>query len=460
MPINLSPTTPAAPAGTTNITPAADGLGNISAHVPTFVDQTTESPTSAATAGRTAEVAWDDNNIYVCVDGGTAGNAIWLEAALSPTSTVATPVISPSTGTFDSVQTCTITCSTSGVTIYYTVDGSTPTPSSTLYTGSFSVSVSETVKAIAVRTGWATSSVATSVITLQPATPTFSPVGGTYVGTQSVTITSTGATSIYYTTDGSTPTTGSTLYSGPVSVSSSLPLKAIGVTTGWTNSSVGSANYVIGGGVAFVASTAATDNGSFAGTITTSAIDTSGANFLVTCVQSSGGTRTMSDSYGNTWQALGYSGNAAQLFYSYNPTVGTGHTFTATTSGGDISIAVAAFSGMLTTSSVYESGSNVYGSPIGGSQGPVQAGSITPATSGDLIINGLGWTKTSGSQGTVSIDSGFTLLDLTGIGNWSNAVLAYLITSSTSSEDPNWTLNSPSFANAALAATGAAFAQL
>ncbi|HEY3706167.1 MAG TPA: FG-GAP-like repeat-containing protein [Terracidiphilus sp.] len=78
------------------------------------------------------------------------------------------------------------------------------------------------------------------------AAPTFTPAAGTYTGPQTVTITdaTTGA-AIYYTTDGSTPTTASTLYSAPISVSTSETLKAIALATGDTVSAVASANYVI-----------------------------------------------------------------------------------------------------------------------------------------------------------------------------------------------------------------------
>jgi len=83
------------------------------------------------------------------------------------------------------------------------------------------------------------------------ATPTFSPVAGTYGSAQTVTISSTtpGGT-IYYTTDGSTPTISSSSISngGTVTVSSSLTLKAIEVASGFANSAVGSAVYVIQGG--------------------------------------------------------------------------------------------------------------------------------------------------------------------------------------------------------------------
>src|SRR5579863_8170023 len=78
------------------------------------------------------------------------------------------------------------------------------------------------------------------------ATPTFSPGGGTYTGSQSVTISdSTPAATVYYTTNGTTPTTASTLYTGPITVNGSEKLKAIAVASGLTNSAVGSATYTI-----------------------------------------------------------------------------------------------------------------------------------------------------------------------------------------------------------------------
>lgn len=78
------------------------------------------------------------------------------------------------------------------------------------------------------------------------AAPTFSPVGGTYTEAQSVTITSTteGA-DIYYTLDGSTPTTSSTEYTGPITISETATLKAIATKTGMNNSAVNSADYTI-----------------------------------------------------------------------------------------------------------------------------------------------------------------------------------------------------------------------
>ena len=78
------------------------------------------------------------------------------------------------------------------------------------------------------------------------ATPTFSPVAGTYTSAQDVTISCTtdGAT-IHYTTDGTNPTTESTEYSGAISVSENMTIKAIAVKDGMNNSQIATAEYVI-----------------------------------------------------------------------------------------------------------------------------------------------------------------------------------------------------------------------
>ncbi len=77
-------------------------------------------------------------------------------------------------------------------------------------------------------------------------TPTFSPAPGTYTGTLKVTIsTATADASIRYTLDGSTPSATSTLYTGPISVTSSKTIKAIAIASGKTNSFVATATYHI-----------------------------------------------------------------------------------------------------------------------------------------------------------------------------------------------------------------------
>jgi hypothetical protein len=79
------------------------------------------------------------------------------------------------------------------------------------------------------------------------ATPTFSPAGGNYTTAQSVTLSvATSGASIRYTLDGSTPTAGSTLYSGPITVSGTTTINAVGIKSGLSNSPVASATYTIG----------------------------------------------------------------------------------------------------------------------------------------------------------------------------------------------------------------------
>jgi xyloglucan-specific exo-beta-1,4-glucanase len=82
--------------------------------------------------------------------------------------------------------------------------------------------------------------------TQQVTLPTFSPSSGTYTSAQMVSIadTTSGAT-IYYTTDGSTPTASSAKYSSPITVSSTETLKAIGAANGSTNSSVSTGIYLL-----------------------------------------------------------------------------------------------------------------------------------------------------------------------------------------------------------------------
>jgi hypothetical protein len=102
-----------------------------------------------------------------------------------------------------------------------------------------------TLQAIGVNGGGASPAVTATYSILQtPAVPTFSPAPGVFANAQSIAITSPGATSMYFTTDGSTPTSSSTLYSGPISVPASATLQAIGVND-FGSSDVGTGMFTI-----------------------------------------------------------------------------------------------------------------------------------------------------------------------------------------------------------------------
>lgn len=83
------------------------------------------------------------------------------------TPTVATPTFSPAAGTYTEAQNVTISCATTGATIYYTTDGSTPNTSSSVYSSAIPVSSTTTIKAIAVKEGMANSAVAEAIYTIE-----------------------------------------------------------------------------------------------------------------------------------------------------------------------------------------------------------------------------------------------------------------------------------------------------
>jgi len=139
----------------------------------------------------------------------------------------------------------------SGSTFYYTVDGSTPTNGSTLYSAPFNNTGQTPIKAIAYKTDYLPSAVASQAYTQRVVvTPTFSHPGGEIILGATVSIsTATPGCTIYYTTDGSVPDNTDTVYTGPVTISSAITLKAIAYKTGgfqpgsWAVSAVATASY-------------------------------------------------------------------------------------------------------------------------------------------------------------------------------------------------------------------------
>ncbi len=134
--------------------------------------------------------------------------------------------------------------------IRYTTDGSDPTATSgTVYSGAIDLSSSTTspvtVKAVTVRNGNA-SAVTTQQVTLPLPEPVITVDGSSGAATISSSVT--GAT-IYYTTDGSTPTTSSSQCSGSLTgLTMMTTIKAIAVKDGWNNSPVASETVTIPSG--------------------------------------------------------------------------------------------------------------------------------------------------------------------------------------------------------------------
>lgn len=161
---------------------------------------------------------------------------------------VLNPTVSPVAGAVAAGTKVTISTATEGATIYYTTDGTAPTTESSVYSAPITINAATTIKAIAIKNGFPSSDVieAAYTIAVPVATPTFSLAEGTYTSVQTVTITTdTEDASIYYTTNGSEPTTSSQLFTEPISVGETMTIKAIAVKGGMANSAVASATYTI-----------------------------------------------------------------------------------------------------------------------------------------------------------------------------------------------------------------------
>ncbi len=182
-------------------------------------------------------------------NGGMNLSRISVQSTATPT--VATPMISPNGGTFSGSVDVTLSTTTSGAAIHYTTDGSTPTAGSPLYTGAFTLNANATVKAIGILSGYNDSAVASAAFTVSGgtptvATPTITPNGGTFTGSVDVTLsTTTSSAAIHYTTDGSTPTAGSPLYTGAFTLNANATVKAIGILSGYNDSAVASAAFTV-----------------------------------------------------------------------------------------------------------------------------------------------------------------------------------------------------------------------
>lgn len=116
----------------------------------------------------------------------------------------------------------------SGGVIYYTTDGSTPTNASSVYSQPFPAVLGQTIKAICIYRNIVSDVASWTVAATQLPAPTISGKASGVVITNND---ATGDSTVYYTTDGSTPTSSSTLYTAPFSVAVETTVKAICIAT-------------------------------------------------------------------------------------------------------------------------------------------------------------------------------------------------------------------------------------
>ncbi|MGD0680894.1 MAG: chitobiase/beta-hexosaminidase C-terminal domain-containing protein, partial [Terracidiphilus sp.] len=232
----ISPVSGAVPSGQLVTITAASG-----ASINYCITATTCTPTTPYTGAITVTSA--ETIEAIAVETGYVSSTV-ASASYTLETQLAAPTISPVSGAVPSGQLVTITAA-SGASINYCITATTCTPT-TPYTGAITVTSAETIQAIAVETGYVSSTVASASYTLetQLAAPTFLPVSGAVPSGQLVTITAASGASINYciTATTCTPTTP---YTGAITVTSAETIEAIAVETGYVSSTVASASYTL-----------------------------------------------------------------------------------------------------------------------------------------------------------------------------------------------------------------------
>ncbi len=190
-----------------------------------------------------------NGKVYV----GTGGE-VDIYGLLNSVTRTPAPTFSPGSESFAGSLNVSITDANPNASIYYTTNGSpaTTAPPSILYTPGTPIPVSTdtTINAIASVSGELLSSQATAVFnsTTETQSVVFSQPTGTYTAVQLISLSDpTPNATIYYTADGSTPSTKSTAYlaGSPILVNATETITAIAIASGFTISPVAAATYTI-----------------------------------------------------------------------------------------------------------------------------------------------------------------------------------------------------------------------
>jgi hypothetical protein len=153
------------------------------------------------------------------------------------TNKVAPPFFSPLAGAVTNGTLVNISTITPGATIYFTTNGTTPTTGSLVYSTPIAITQGVTLNALGVENGYSNSVILTASYSIAAAAmPVFSPASGLVTNGASITITcATPGSTIFYTLDGSTPTTNSAVYSGPLTANPPFTLTALAVQSAYAN---------------------------------------------------------------------------------------------------------------------------------------------------------------------------------------------------------------------------------
>jgi len=179
------------------------------------------------------------------------------------------------------------------------------------------------------------------------------------------------------------------------------------------------------------------DGGDGSTPLTSGSINTTGASLLIAYSGVYIGTSNpaFSDSKSNTWTGLTNIADSqnSRLWYAYNATVGSGHTFTIS---GDSDLFNQAFCVIALSGALTSNPFDIQNTNSNSLQSTIAPGSITPSQDNEIIVTGFA----SGAQNTTpAIGSSFTLADST-IGSGHGVIgIAYLTQMSSSAVNPTWT---------------------
>jgi len=268
----------------------------------------------------------------------------------------------------------------------------------------------------------------------------FFPQGETFSGgLVSVLLLDIAGSTIYYTTDGSTPTTSSTVFSGSVNITTTTTLKAFATAPGYLNAPVVTQVYTAAPAGAFVQANDTLAVGSASSVSIAYTSNVTAGDILVAIGEGypTSGTLSISDTQGNTWTLVGSVSNNDSLYMWVANANATGaNTVTISIGGGGTTYVqgiVAEYSGYATSSPI-DSYSTNSGSGSGSGSLTLSTGSIAVGGSGELIVSAYifpnpfsGATAGSGftmRKSLTSIFTGFFLEDNLNASSATNAQMS------------------------------------
>jgi len=182
---------------------------------------------------------------------------------------------SPVGGTFTSAVNVTLSVNESANT-FYTVNGSTPTQSSPIYTTPIAISANTTLRYFSVDLAGNAEALKQQVYVINtgggdttPPVTTASPAGGTYTSAVNVTLSVNESANTFYTVNGSTPTQSSPIYTSPIAISANTTLRYFSVDLAGNVEALKQQVYVIntGGGGSSVTLTSIDSEDGYAGAL-------------------------------------------------------------------------------------------------------------------------------------------------------------------------------------------------